>query len=64
MAIQGNDGFLKIRKESTGRKCIEGVRLVNLTVTITPEQKEWALKNGGSEKIRELLSVAMMEKLS
>lgn len=61
MAIQNKDGFLKIRKESTGRPCLEGVRLVSFNATVLPIQREWLFKNGGSKKIRELLEKAMNE---
>ena len=43
-----------IRKESTGRPCLEGERLVNVTLTITAQQREWLKKQGKQGNMSEM----------
>ena len=53
---------LKIRKESTGRKCIESEPVVSVSLTISVKQKEWLESFGKgkkSEKTREIFKKAM-----
>jgi hypothetical protein len=50
----------KIRKESTGRPCLEGERLVSVNLSITVQQREWLDSFGNkSEKAREVFKAAM-----
>jgi hypothetical protein len=41
MATKGEDGFLKIRKESTGRPCLGDEKLVPVNLSVTVADKEW-----------------------
>ena len=63
MATKGDDGFLKIRKESTGRRCIGDKKLVTINLSVTEEDKNWLDSFGKgkkSEKAREILLAARL----
>jgi len=60
MATKGKDGFLKVRKESTGRPPIDG-GLVSLNISVTVADKEFLESFGKgkkSEKAREIFKKA------
>jgi hypothetical protein len=63
MAIQGNDGFLKTRKESTGRPRIaDELKKVYVGFMVEPKHKAWleSLNKGEkSERVRKAFDAAM-----
>jgi len=63
MTIQGNDGFLKTRKESTGRPPIaKELKKVYVGFMVEPKHKAWLEsfdKGEKSERVRKIFDIAI-----